>query len=198
MGWTRWIGIAEAIWGLCLTTMVALLGIGIGAAVVLFPVNRQGHFYGSWWVFRIIGWLAALLCGFKSVAICGQSISRAMVPGSEPGPLLTADRLLLPTSLPLRPFVAVWWLGLACGTLIFSKMLYIEFEKMSSVRQSFAWRTVIFVLFEYPGTVAANTNILTAVAAATGSRTTVRALFRMRLLLDVALTALLYFSPSIR
>jgi hypothetical protein len=69
---------------------------------------------------------------------------------------------------------------------------------MSSVRQSFAWRTVIFVLFEYPGTVAANTNILTAVAAATGSRTTVRALFRMRLLLDVALTALLYFSPSIR
>ncbi len=185
----RGAGLVEAVAGVCLTTFLVVGCVGAGGLCVLLtswtgqrtrvPVSQRPAWTAAWLVLTAFG--------VRSAAFLVRSLER----GHPPFPVSIADRRL-GTWWPLRPLTAAWWVGLSGGSLVAAHYVVAYLRSTVENPDEVRYRLVVPAAVLFAAAVAANTNLLVAIAAATGRPGAVRVVFRLRLVLDLGVTYLMF------
>jgi hypothetical protein len=180
------LGGCEAFLGLLVGGFVAFCVVGMFGGVVLFSMWATGYPRADRSVLTLltVAWVPLLIAEWRSVVHYSAGLARV----AHPVPVNLATTMLRPgRSLPVRVAVALWWLVNAAAVLVAAhwfgeRVVFFQPEGIELVVQ-YGVPVVVMLGAAF----AANTHLLIAVHALTGSDRLVRGLWRVRVLLDVAL-----------
>jgi hypothetical protein len=192
----RAVGLVEAAAGLCLTSffVVGVLIVGVCCDLLL----NVGHQH-PWvalnpvWPWAI-GWIVLSALGARSLGFIGRSIEIGHQRRLLRLPVFIASRRLN-TPAPLRPVVALWWTLLAFGSLVTAHYLAAYLRVIADRPHDTVYRVGVPAVILFAAAVGSNTSLLVATAAASGNEALVRAVYRVRLPIDIGLTYLLFATP---
>jgi hypothetical protein len=170
----------ESVLGLAFSGFLTLLWFFPGFYILLDLKSRHTGRLALMWA----GWAAVLALMGLSVRFYGRNIEGA----THPVPIHIAMRQPH-WPVAFRPLVALWWISIAAGMVLGAERILREYTGFRADQQYIRYAMTVGVLFA--SAVAANAYLLLATAAIARSPGVLRAVWRVRIVLDLGAAFLL-------
>lgn len=181
---SRALGVFESALGLAFSGFLSLLWLFPGLYVLAGVKSRHAERVAAMW----IAWAASLvLLGFSF-----RFYARSLNGASHPVPISIALRQRRWPSM-MKPVVALWWLAIGAGMVLGAEWVIRQYAGFREDQKLVRYAATVGVLFA--SAVAANTYLLLAVAAVARSPGLLRAIWRGRIVVDLAAAFLLPLAP---
>lgn len=190
------LGGGEAFLGLVVSGFFAFCVVVIVGAVVLYNAWTAGYprVERNLLLALTLAWLPLAVAEWRSVVHYAAGLARV----SHPVPVHLALTMLRPgRSTPVRVAIALWWLANAAAVVLLAHGFAGRFTFHSPTAAERAIQIGVPIVVMLGAAFAVNTHLLIAVHALTRSERLVRGLWRLRVLLDLAI-ALLAPAVSLR
>ena len=183
------VGGCEAFLGLAVSGFVAFCVVGIVGAAALFNAWTAGYprLERGLLVALTVAWLPLAVAEWRSVVRYAAGLARA----PHPVPVHLALAMLRPgPALPVRVAVALWWLANGAAVVLLARWFAGQLSFHAPTTAERVIQVGVPVLVMFGAAFACNTHLLIALHALTGSERLVRGVWRVRVVLDLALTLL--------